>query len=48
MNSFQRSKNLQGKQYLYEITLFYDWGRKKIEKRSGYITHMKDVEPVEG
>ena len=47
MKSFQRIKNVHGKQYLYEITPYYDREKKKIRQRSSYIAPMKDGKPVE-
>ena len=47
MKSFQRIKNVHGKQYLYEITPYYDREKKKIRQRSRYIAPMKDGKPVE-
>ena len=47
MKSFQRIKNVHGKQYLYEITPYYDREKKRIRQRSRYIAPMKDGKPVE-
>ena len=47
MKSFQRVKIVHGKPYLYEITPYYDWERKKIRQRPRYIAPMKDGKPAE-
>ena len=47
MKSFQRIKNVHGKQYLYEITPYYDREKKKIRQRSRYIAPIMDGKPVE-
>ena len=47
MKSFDRVKKIHGKEYLYEITPYYDTATKKIKQRSKYIGIVKDGKPVE-
>ncbi|MGP6238841.1 IS1634 family transposase [Cuniculiplasma sp. SKW4] len=47
MKSFRRIKNVHGKQYLYEITPYYDRERKKIRQKSKYIAPIMDGKTVE-
>lgn len=47
MKGFQRTMNIHGKEYLYEITPYYDRKKKKIRQRSRYISPIMGGKPVE-
>jgi transposase len=47
MKSFQRTKIIHGKPYLYRITPYYDRESKQIRQRSEYIGPLKDGKLVE-
>ncbi|MGC9193251.1 MAG: IS1634 family transposase, partial [Thermoplasmata archaeon] len=47
MKTFRRIKTINGKQYLYEITPYYDKKSKIIRHRSKYIGPVKNGNLVE-
>ena len=47
MKSFQRIKNVHGKQYLYEIIPYYDREKKKIRQKSRNIAPIMVGKTVE-
>jgi len=47
MRSFRRIKTINGRQYMYEITPYYDKESKIIRHRSRYIDPVKDGKLVE-
>ncbi len=47
MKSFQRTKIIHGRPYLYRITPYYDRESKQIRQRSEYIGQLKDGKLVE-
>lgn len=46
MKSFTRIKIIKGKEYLYEITPYYNPRTKRIRHRSRYLGKNKDGKPV--